>query len=160
MTTCGAATPGCPRAARSRSSTARITRKSWSSGCIQNPLSARGFPRTARVRAFGSAATPRSTTGSATWRAMASGSEAVLEPVQGGAAGQVPQAHRPAGEELEVLGRGRQGAPVLGRLPASILADAVGHEYAVGALVRDTGGPQVVRQTMRGRGARAHTHRA
>ncbi|HXL19997.1 MAG TPA: hypothetical protein VN961_20970 [Streptosporangiaceae bacterium] len=70
------------------------------------------------------------------------------------------QAHRPAGEELEVLGRRRQGAPVLGRLPASVLADAVGHEYAVGALVCDTGGPQVVRQTMRGRGARAHAHRA
>ena len=40
--------------------------------------------------------------------------EAVPEPVEGGAADPVLQAARPAGEELEVLGRRRPGAPVLG----------------------------------------------
>ena len=40
--------------------------------------------------------------------------QAVPQRVQGGAAAPVPQADRPAGEELEVLRRRRAGAPVLG----------------------------------------------
>ena len=50
-------------------------------------------------------------------------------------------------------------ARALGRLPAGLLADAVGHQHPLGAVVRHTGGPQVVRAHLRGRGARAHPYR-
>ena len=53
--------------------------------------------------------------------------QAVPEPVEGRAADPVPAAAGPAGQELEVLGRRRQGAPVLGRLPDRVLRDAVEH---------------------------------
>ena len=85
--------------------------------------------------------------------------EDVPEPVEGRAADPVLQAARPAGEELEVLGRRRPGAPALGRLPGGVLGDAVRYQHRLGPLVRDTGGPQVVRPDLRGRGADAHPDR-
>ena len=42
------------------------------------------------------------------------------QPVQAGAGQAVPQADRPPGEELEVLAERRQGAALLGRLPAGL----------------------------------------
>ena len=71
------------------------------------------------------------------------------QPLEGGAAHPLPAAHRPARPELEVLGRRRQGAQLLGRLPEGVLRDALEHEHRVGALVRDPRRPQVVRAHLR-----------
>ena len=77
--------------------------------------------------------------------------EAVPEPLEGGAAHPLPPAHRPARPQLEVLGRRRQGAQLLGRLPEGVLRDALEHEHRVGALVRHPRRPQVVRAPLRRR---------
>ena len=71
------------------------------------------------------------------------------EPLEGGAAHPLPQAHRPARPQLEVLGGGRQGARLLGRLPEGVLRDALGHQHRVGTLVRHPSRPQVVRTHLR-----------
>ena len=70
--------------------------------------------------------------------------QAVLEPVQGGAAHTLSAADRPAGPQLEVLGGRRQRAPALGRLSEGVLGDAVAHEHRVGAVACDPGGSEVV----------------
>src|SRR5262249_10961893 len=66
---------------------------------------------------------------------------------------------RPAREELEVLRGRRAGTRPVGRLPEGVLADAVGHQHPLGAVVCDPGGPQVVRADLRRRGYRAHPDR-
>ena len=53
--------------------------------------------------------------------------EALPEPLQGGAAQRASSADRPARAELEVLGRRRQRARALGRLPARVLARCCRH---------------------------------
>ena len=73
------------------------------------------------------------------------------EPVQGGAADPLPQADRPAGEELEVLRGRRPRARLVGRLPEGVLGDAVGHQHPLGTVVCHPGGPQVVRARLRRR---------
>src|SRR5262249_6453807 len=66
------------------------------------------------------------------------------ERLQGRAAKALPEADRPAGQELEVLACGRARALFVGRLPACVLGDAQSHQHRVGAVVRDPGRPQVV----------------
>ena len=78
---------------------------------------------------------------------------------QGGAAHPLPAAHRPARPQLEVLGRRRPGAQLLGRLPEGVLRDALGHEHRVGALVCDPRRPQVVRAHLRRGGHRQRADR-
>ena len=48
---------------------------------------------------------------------------------------------------------------VLGRLPGRVLGDAVAHQHGVGAVVRDPGGPQVVRPDLRVGDPGAHPDR-
>ena len=60
------------------------------------------------------------------------GRQALPEPVQGGAAEPVPEADRRPGAELEVLRRRRPGTRAVGRLPAGVLADAVGDQHRAG----------------------------
>ena len=58
--------------------------------------------------------------------------QAAPEPLEGGAAHPLPPAHRPARPQLEVLGRRRQGARLLGRLPEGLLGDALQHRAPSG----------------------------
>src|SRR5215469_16967867 len=52
-------------------------------------------------------------------------------------------------DKKEILVRRCHRARVLGRLPAGVLRDAQPHQHVVGTLVRDPGGPQVVRAHLR-----------
>jgi hypothetical protein len=77
-----------------------------------------------------------------------------------GRAGQaVPQAHRPPGEELEVLFQRRPGAGLLGRVPAGLRGHAGPDQHEVGAVVRGAGRPQVVQPAGHRRGPGDGTRR-
>ena len=82
--------------------------------------------------------------------------EAVSQPLQGGAEDPVPATAGSAGSQLEVRGRGRQGARALGRLPEGVLGDALTHEYRMGAVVRHPRRPEVVRSDWRRSGDGPH----
>ena len=85
--------------------------------------------------------------------------EDLPEPQPRGAAPTVPGPHRRAREELEVLRQRRQGAGLLGRLPAGLQRGAQQHEHRVGALARHPGRRQAVRPRRRRRRPRRHAHR-
>jgi polyphosphate kinase 2 (PPK2 family) len=75
---------------------------------------------------------------------------------KGGATDPVSQTLRPARPQLEVLGRRRARARLLGRLPEGVLRDALPHQHPLGALARDPGRPEVVRADRCRLGARQH----
>ena len=125
-TTCGASPATCLAAARSASSTAPTTRRS--SWCACTPRSSRtsNCPAGARAGRLEEALPRHQRLGAATSPTRLHRREAVPEPLEGGAAHPLPPAHRPARPQLEVLGRRRQGAQLLGRLPEGLLRDALG----------------------------------
>ena len=158
ITTSSGATHGsCPSGARSASSIARTTRRSLVVRVHQELLERQQPAEAKRAgKAFGTAATARSTTGRAPHRQRVQGGEALPQSLHGGAAEALPEADRPPGQELEVLRERREGAGVLGRLPEGVLGDALAHEHGVGSVVRDPRRPQVVRADLRRRDPRAH----
>ena len=85
--------------------------------------------------------------------------QAVPERQQGGAALPVPVAHRRGREELEVQRQRFQGARLLGRLPEGVQRGPLEDQHAVGALVRDPGRRQAVREGRRGRCPGPHPDR-
>ena len=149
-TTSGVTRRTCPRAARSGSSTAPTTRRCSSCACTPRSSSVSGCRR----RPAGKDVWKHRYREINDWERYLTDNgfrivKLFLNLSKEEQRRRFLAAHRPAREELEVLGGRRAGASLLGRLPEGVLRDAVGHQHRVGAVVRDPRRPQVVRAHLR-----------
>ena len=148
---------GCPRAATSASSTARTTRRSSSCGCTRRSSTGRSCRRTRagqdvwdrRYREINDWERYLTDNGFKVVKIFLNLSKEEQRTRF------LKRIDLPEKNWKFSAADVRERAPV-GRLPARVLRDAVGHQHAVGAVVRRPGRPEVVRADLRGGGARAH----
>ena len=155
-TTCGATPGGCPAVERSGSSTAPTTRRCWSSGCIRRTSIARSSRRRRggdvwqrRYREINDWERHLSDNGFRIVKLFLNLSKEeqrtrFLRRID------LPD-HNWKFSAADVA-----RARALGRLPEGVLRDALAHEHRVGAVVRDTRRPQVVRPDRRRGSAGPH----